>query len=507
MMALLSFCESFVRLDKQPISFAGRPYLPQIYDSAKANLVLRCGRQVEKTTLLANLIVYNAVQYPGIKMLLCCPRREQAEMFSRSRLRPIISGSPLIARCLLGANRRVRDIMNLTFENESELTIRSAFRNADAARGQSADILLLDEFQDMASGDLPVLMETLSHSPRKQVVITGTPKHVDNHLEAVFSQSSACEWMVPCGCGKDVRLDEQAIVASGLTCPNCQRQVNVLAGRWVPGNPESTWGSGYCVNQLMVPWLSFSEIIAKQSDYDPIRFKNECLGLPTVLGDHVLTREELESCCNRRPMSNKLADVPRGGLPYLIAGLDWGSGGAAATLLTIGYLSGRNKFIVVHFSRFQGSEDPNRVIDMVTKLCREFRVQVVGTDGSGNGVVHNWTLAEKLQGQARVVGITYSDSNHKIQTQGPLLKWTIDRTENIGFMFYWIRKRQMEFPRLEDVRSFVEEFLNVVAEHDPYSHSIRYTKPETKRDDAVHSANYALIVARTYACPPSPDFS
>ena len=74
-------------------------------------------------------------------------------------------------------------------------------------------------------------------------------------------------------------------------------------------------------------------------------------------------------------------------------------------------------------------------------------------------------------------------------------------------MFYWIRKRQMEFPRLEDVRSFVEEFLNVVAEHDPYSHSIRYTKPETKRDDAMHSANYALIVARTYACPPSPDFS
>ena len=453
MMGLLSFCERFVRLDRKPISFAGRPYLPQIYDSAMRTLVLRCGRQVEKTTLLANLAVYNAVQFPGIKMLLCFPRREQAEMFSRSRLRPVISGNPLLASVLLGTKGRVLDPMNMRFKNNSELSIRSAFHNADAARGQSADVLLLDEFQDIASGDLPVLMETLSHSTRKQVVITGTPKHIENHLEGVFAQSSACEWLIPCECGKDIRLDEQAIVSSGLMCPNCQRQVDALNGRWVPGNPESTWGSGYCVNQLMVPWLDFSEIIAKQTEYDPVRFKNECLGLPTVLGDHVLTREEIESCCHRRPMSKKLADVPRDGHQYLVAGLDWGSGGAAATLLTIGYMSGRNKFIVVHFSRFQGSEDPNRVIDFVTKLCREFRVRVVGTDGSGNGVMHNWTLAERLQGQARVVGITYSDSNHKVQAQGPLLKWTIDRTENIGFMFHWIRKRQMEFPQLEDVRS------------------------------------------------------
>ena len=367
--------------------------------------------------------------------------------------------------------------------------------------------MLLDEYQDIAQGVLPVLMEILSHSSRKQVVITGTPKHVDNHLEFALSRSTACEWLIRCGCGKDVRLDEDVITPNGLACPSCQQPIDPRQGRWMARNPASDWAQGFCINQLMASWLKFDEILRKQADYDPLLFKNECLGLPTALGDHVLTREEIESCCNRRPMSMKLSDIPRDGHQYLAAGLDWGSGGAAATLLTIGYLSGRNKFQVVHFSRFQGSEDPNRVIDLVTKLCREFRVRVVGTDGSGNGVMHNWTLAEKLQGQAKIVGITYSDSNHKIQAQGPLLKWTIDRTENMAFLFHWIRKRQMEFPRLEDVRSFVEEFLNVTAEYDNYSHSIRYTKPETQRDDAVHSATYALVVARNFACPPPPDFS
>ena len=41
-----------VYLQRQPISFAGRPYLPEVYDIIDRNLVLRCSRQTEKSTLL-----------------------------------------------------------------------------------------------------------------------------------------------------------------------------------------------------------------------------------------------------------------------------------------------------------------------------------------------------------------------------------------------------------------------------------------------------------------------
>jgi hypothetical protein len=57
-MGKLSFCERFVYLNRELISFAGRPYLPAIYASTARNIVLRCSRQTEKSTFLVNSILY-----------------------------------------------------------------------------------------------------------------------------------------------------------------------------------------------------------------------------------------------------------------------------------------------------------------------------------------------------------------------------------------------------------------------------------------------------------------
>lgn len=125
-------------------------------------------------------------------------------------------------------------------------------------RGIDGDYLLIDEFQDIAGGDLPVLEEALSHSPHRRVFLTGTPKSIDNHLEDAFNRSTANEWRVPCRCGQQVFLDEK------------------------------------------------------------------CLGLPTCLGDHVVTREEVEQCCQQRAMATCLEDVPLVYRKLLVAGIDWG---------------------------------------------------------------------------------------------------------------------------------------------------------------------------------------
>ena len=130
---------------------------------------------------------------------------EQARVFSNSRLLPTIEESPFVRRVLLGRARRRPQVMHYRFANRSELFVRAAFRTADAAHGISADELFIDEFQDISDGDLPVLQETLSHSKLGQIIITGTPKLIDNHLESVFRQSTACEWQVPCQtCSKNL---------------------------------------------------------------------------------------------------------------------------------------------------------------------------------------------------------------------------------------------------------------------------------------------------------------
>lgn len=80
-MGKFSFCQQCVYLERRPISFDGRPYLPAIYAADDRYLVLRCSRQTEKSTFLVNTILYEASINPGIQILFVSPRFEQARVF------------------------------------------------------------------------------------------------------------------------------------------------------------------------------------------------------------------------------------------------------------------------------------------------------------------------------------------------------------------------------------------------------------------------------------------
>ena len=125
-------------------------------------------------------------------------------MFARTRVIPFLADSPLLSRVLAKDRPNSLAVMNMQFANRSSLFVRAAYHSADAVRGISADVLLVDECQDVAAGDLPVLRETLSHSPSGRTILCGTPKLVDNHLEAMFNESTANEWKITCpDCGWD----------------------------------------------------------------------------------------------------------------------------------------------------------------------------------------------------------------------------------------------------------------------------------------------------------------
>jgi Phage terminase large subunit gpA, ATPase domain len=488
---LREFCEQCVFLKRKPMTFTGRRYLGKVLASTAQRLVLRCSRQVEKTTLLVNRILYNAVMDPGIQMLLVCPRREQASTFSNSRLIPAIADSPFIRRVLMGRTSRRLPVMNCRFANGSELFVRAAFHSADAVRGLSADVLFVDEFQDIAAGDLAVLQETLSHSKRGQIVLTGTPKLIDNHLEAVFRQSTACEWLVPCpGCKRSTRLDERVLDPRGLRCPECGEELDPRRGKWVARNPTSVWGDGFWINHLMVPWLNADEIFVRQAAYDPARFKNECLGLPCALGDHVITREEIEACCGDRPMAKSQADLPGEGRDRLIAGIDWGGGTTSATVLVIGYMRPDLQSFIVRMERFPPQEDPARVLEQVVERCAKFGVKYIAADGAGNGLVYNRLLQNKLDYKASLCGIIYSTSDQEPIQDGTLRKWTVNRSRSIGDTFTRIKKQMLHFPRVQECGTFLDEFVCELAEYDEHSRTIRYIHPDGLLDDALHATNY-----------------
>ena len=500
------FCGNFIYLRGKQLSFDSRSYLRAIYNTTARRIVLRCSRQVEKTTFICNAVVHAAMMYPGVRIAVVFPRREQAMVFAKSRLLPMIDESPLVHRVLLRKKARKPQVSHMQFANKAEVYIRAAYHSADAARGIDGDYLLIDEFQDIANGDLPVLEEMLSHSKHRRVILTGTPKSIDNHLEDAFNRSTANEWRVPCECGEQVLLDEKALGPQGPICPNCRAPVDPGQGRWTPRNPDSKWGDGFTLNHLATPWLNYPELLERRDSYDPALFRNECLGLPCFLGDHLVTREEVEACCSAQPMANSLEDVPAAYRRLLVAGIDWGGGAVSRTVLTLGYMRDDNRFVEVFLERYRAREEPNEILKAIIRRCEQFRVQMVATDGMGNGSLYNSLLLDGLPQLRGLYAMCYSVADHEPQQyKGRIWNWTIGRTPSIGLVFARIKKQLLIFPRLQDCSSFLDEIWCEVAEYDDQKRTIKYTHPETQPDDTLHAINYAATLARRaldvkYAC-------
>ena len=129
-------------------------------------------------------------------------------------------------------------------------------------------------------------------------------------------------------------------------------------------------------------------------------------------------------------MAASYLEVPLQGRLHLIAGIDWGGGASARTVLTIGFLRPDNVFEVSHFSRFAANEDPNYVLDQVALRCRQLRVRYVGADGGGSGFHLNRLLVSRLR--LPMYAILYTTSDLPPRQNGVLFDWSVHRSRSIG---------------------------------------------------------------------------
>ncbi|MBI3832198.1 MAG: phage terminase large subunit family protein [Planctomycetes bacterium] len=493
----ITLAEALIYLDGQPISFRARPYLRAVYASEAERLVLRASRQSEKSTTLAILVLLELLTSAHARVLVVFPRREQLRMFRETLLLAIVRDSPVVRDVLLGAGSHTKGYY-LRFSNGSEVFLRPSFQNADTVRGITAVFLLVDETQDTAPDTLEVAEQNLSHALRKRIVVAGTPKLSDNLLEKCFAATTQNEWVSVCkACGHENVPELKCLGPDAIQCATCGQPICFAEGRWVARQPDARGGEGFWFNYLITPWLKLDELLYWRETYAPARFKNEVLGQPTIMGDHLVTREQVEACCGERPSireRQKLSGVNLM-LQSLVLGIDWSGGVNSRTAFVVGAHDAQGIFQVLHLESMPIADGFDDALARAKDLIIALGIDLVAADANGNGSVLNRLLLMNCQEAHRslgLYGLMYADTESSPQFSRSMYRWTVDRTAWIGEVFTRIKKKKIRFPRLTDCGKCLEELWHETALYDNAARRHRFVCPSGGQDDVLHALTYAL---------------
>jgi len=500
-----------------PFDFSERGYLRRPYDTSFKRVLLKTGRQVEKSTMLGNKMLSYCCINTGFKCLYVSPTHTQTNQFSRDRLADPIGISPVLASW---TTTKLADNIHLKkFINHAFIRLRYAYHNADRTRGISADMVCIDELQDILLGNIPVIEETASHSPWGLFTYSGTPKSTDNPMEHYWVYySTQNEWAVPCeahGTPKNPSswhwniLTERNIGKHGCICDRCGRPID-------PRHPMAQWASmnpnpdipepfeGFRIPQLMVPWIGWTDILQKQQFYPRVRFFNEVLGLSYDSGVRPITRRQLQSLCDSQLSmhSDDLAQLGRklGGSGRVFMGVDWAGGSESSyTVVTLGaYLPGDDRFTIFYMHRFEGPEaEPDVQLDLIKQLINTWRVEVVACDFGGGHWPNNELI--KTFGPQRVTKWQYSQPNEKWRWDAGLHRYVVNRTAVMADFFNAMKnqgKQLIRFPRWKEFKEpFASDFVNIFTEYNEKTRQDEYKLAPETTDDSYHSALLCLLAS------------
>lgn len=487
--------ETFLRLEGKDFSLENYPFYREIYQVDWSQILFKCGRQVAKSTTLNNRSVTNSIATPHFRTLYLAPTQNQAHVYSTSRVDPALKYSPRVYDSYL-ARGSILNMGHKRFRNGSEIRIMYASDNADRIRGISADEVDYDEVQDIVlKSVVPVVNECMAASNYRYQVYAGTPKSMDNGIEALWQRSSQHEWVIKCtGCNTwNLPISEDSIGLKGVICVKCGKGLRVRDGRWVAYNPDAKM-RGYHISQLIMPLnsedpLRWEDILNKHQTYPESKFKNEVIGISDMFGTRLVGQVDLEEGCRDYLLRRYPREEDFEGVLYTIAGVDWSGGGSAqftsrSSVWIWGVLpDGRLKTM---YYKIYPTANPFTDAKDIAEVCHHWRVRKVAGD-AGMGAIANAILASKL-GYDRVMQMQYASSSHMLRWNS-VDRYMLDKTSAIDTVMMLIKDNRMIFgnktqmqPAFDDI---LAEFEHVTKQG--AGKKIWMSNPLVP-DDALHAA-------------------
>lgn len=518
--SLSNVAEAWLRLDGEPFSLALWPMHRAFYDGHYRRTLLMTGRQVAKSTTLANFMITECALIPHFSTMYVSPTKEQTVKFSTSRVGKVMRYSPLVSKTFLHPDLSDR-VFHKQFTQGSEMYFSYAQDDADRLRGPSTDRNCYDECQDLLYDPvITVGNETMADSDMAYETYAGTPKTMENTIQYLWEISTQTEWIMKCeACGTHSYITSDKVIGKlGPICLKCGAYLNPFRGCWVDLNPASKDKDphevlkGFHLNQLMMPrnvpaaMAKFGaeaeekalgrwrRILTKyeESSGSMARFRNEVLGISDAVGTRMISKEELYSLCTAREMVQYPNSNTFRGFSYTVGGVDWSGGGTKGVSRTVIWINGwdaRKQKLALLFYKIYPRMNPIHIIDEIAMICSQYNVAMVVGD-AGEGHLANETLRSKI-GHHRVTQLQYGASDKAIYFNGQD-RYIANRTVLIDNYFLMLKQKGIEFGRIEDMRIAIDDLLNEFEEVTATGKKIWQHSAE-RPDDCLHAGIYAWI--------------
>lgn len=496
-------------LQGEPYSLQNYPMFRQIFNSNHPRRLMRSGRQVSKTTVMAADMCVNVLLCPYRQVIYCNSSADQTASFSTSKLGPFLQQSPYVYYNIMKGKEIIDNVYNKRLRNFSEIIMSYFSESADRVRGRSGQALYLDEVQDMLWDAMIDAEECLSAAQKPRYVYAGTSKSTNTPLEFLWSKSTQNEWVIKCaGCGKTNRPSVKNIGKNGLICKACGHPLSTREGRWLSfGAEERPFADGFWIPQIIMPMHcespdKWKQLLTKREVYSPAKFDNEVMGLPNGEGESPITEEMLKAICNpKTKILDRICKENADGATYIAAGIDWGGGGelgVSRTVLAIFAVYPERPLFRLIFCKIYTEGEPAAHVDDIAMWIGRFSVHMVcGDHGGGNFAMS--ALSARLNGHVRLIPVMYSEASAPFRWDESARRYTVNRTAVIDSFFMDLKRGLIKAFCWEEFEPFARDILNVrqevIGEDRGISRRVWRHAPR-KPDDSLHAMVFGWFASR-----------
>lgn len=303
------------------------PYLVDLYQEQARGVVVYKASQMGASEWGVSYALH-AADERSATVLYVFPTETHVTDFSTARIGPALEASKYLSAIVSGGseapgNRRKRtDRVTLKRVRDRFLYLRGGQVKPDGKAPQlksiDADVLILDEVDEMDARAPAIAVKRLGHSALQEERWISTPTYPGVGIHAKWLESDQREWFVRCGaCGELQPLTIQQVVhewdnlgrpvawhgqgeeRAFVACRKCGREVDRLqVGQWVaaqPGRPVV----GYHLTKLFSATTALLSVVQAFQTVDETKRReafNQDLGEPYTPRGGRLTPDILDAC-------------------------------------------------------------------------------------------------------------------------------------------------------------------------------------------------------------------